>query len=83
MITGHVTILTAVVLSFASAVQAQVAVAERSITELQELMTSGETTALSITQAYLDRIQAHDQQGPIINAMVWLKTPTRVSMRKR
>ena len=83
MITGHVTILTAVVLSFASAVQAQVAVAERSITELQELMTSGETTALSITQAYLDRIQAYDQQGPIINAMVWLKTPTRVSMRKR
>ena len=60
MITGHVTILTAVVLSFASAVQAQVAVAERSITELQELMTSGETTALSITQAYLDRIQAYD-----------------------
>ena len=59
------------------------AVAERSITELQELMTSGETTALSITQAYLDRIQAYDQQGPIINAMVWLKTPTRVSMRKR
>ena len=60
MITGHVTILTAVVLSFASAVQPQVAVAERSITELQELMTSGETTALSITQAYLDRIQAYD-----------------------
>ena len=77
MITGRVTVLTAVVFSFASAVQAQVTVAERSITELQELMTSGETTALSITQAYLDRIQAYDQHGPTINAMVWLNPNAR------
>ena len=51
---------------------AQVTVAERSIVELQEMMVSGEATAVAITQAYLDRIAAYDQQGPVINAMVWL-----------
>ncbi len=77
MITGRVTVLTAVVFSFASAVQAQVTVAERSIMELQELMSSGQATAVSITQAYLDRIEAYDQQGPTINAMVWLNPNAR------
>ena len=77
MITGRVTVLTAVIFSFASAVQAQVTVAERSIMELQELMSSGQATAVSITQAYLDRIEAYDQQGPTINAMVWLNPNAR------
>ncbi|MGB0543433.1 MAG: amidase family protein [Longimicrobiales bacterium] len=77
MITGRVTVLTAVVFSFASDVQAQVTVAERSIMELQELMSSGQATAVSITQAYLDRIEAYDQQGPTINAMVWLNPNAR------
>jgi len=77
MITGRVTVLTAVVFSFASDVQAQVTVAERSIMELQELMSSGQATAVSITQAYIDRIEAYDQQGPTINAMVWLNPNAR------
>jgi len=57
---------------FAAPAHAQITVAERSIVELQEMMVSGEATAASITQAYLDRIEAYDQQGPAINAMVWL-----------
>ena len=77
MITGRVTVLTAVVFSFASDVQAQVTVAERSIMELQELMSSGQATAVSITQASIDHIEAYDQQGPTINAMVWLNPNAR------
>lgn len=57
---------------FVAPAHAQVTVAERSIVELQEMMVSGEATAVAITQAYLDRIAAYDQQGPVINAMVWL-----------
>lgn len=55
-----------------SGVAAQLTVAEASITELQELMSSGRASAVEIVQAYLDRIEAYDQQGPAINAMVWL-----------
>ncbi|HBV06710.1 MAG TPA: glutamyl-tRNA amidotransferase, partial [Gemmatimonadetes bacterium] len=50
----------------------QVAVVELSITELQDLMESGRATSVEITQAYLDRIEAYDQRGPVINSMVWL-----------
>ena len=56
----------------------QVAVVELSITELQHLMESGRATSVEITQAYLDRIEAYDQNGPGINAMVWL-SPTALS----
>jgi len=56
----------------ATSLDAQVTIAELSITQLQELMSSGEATSVDITQAYLDRIEAYDQQGPSINAMVWL-----------
>ena len=53
-------------------VASQVAVVELSITELQDLMESGRATSVEITQAYLDRIEAYDQRGPVINSMVWL-----------
>ena len=56
----------------ATSLGAQVTIAELSITQLQELMSSGEASSADITQAYLDRIEAYDQQGPSINAMVWL-----------
>ncbi|WKN31450.1 amidase [Porifericola rhodea] len=44
--------------------------AEVSIDELQQSMERGERTAESITQLYLDRIQAIDQEGPQLNAII-------------
>ena len=47
-------------------------VVEKSISELQAAMTAGEVTSEDLARAYLDRIQAYDQQGPAINAMVYI-----------
>jgi Asp-tRNA(Asn)/Glu-tRNA(Gln) amidotransferase A subunit family amidase len=49
-----------------------VEIAEATITELQEAMTSGRVSSAEITAAYLARIAAYDRAGPAINAMVWL-----------
>jgi amidase len=43
---------------------------EASITELQEAMTSGELTSLSITEKYLQRIEALDKRGPVLNSVI-------------
>ena len=45
---------------------------ERSIAGLQDLMTSGATSAEEITRAYLDRIDAVDRNGPTLRAMLEL-----------
>ena len=45
---------------------------ERSIAGLQDLMTSGATSAEEITRAYLDRIDAVDRSGPTLRAMLEL-----------
>ncbi|HSW27918.1 MAG TPA: amidase family protein [Longimicrobiales bacterium] len=50
----------------------QVEVTEASVTQLQEWMASGRTTSVEITAAYLSRIQAYDQAGPRLNAMIRL-----------
>jgi Asp-tRNA(Asn)/Glu-tRNA(Gln) amidotransferase A subunit family amidase len=47
-------------------------VAGATITELQDAMSVGQATSAEITRAYLERIEAYDQQGPAINSMVWL-----------
>ncbi|MBM4184383.1 MAG: amidase [Gemmatimonadetes bacterium] len=51
---------------------AQVEVAEATIEELQEAMASGRATSVSITEAYLARIAAYDQDGPRLNALIRL-----------
>jgi Asp-tRNA(Asn)/Glu-tRNA(Gln) amidotransferase A subunit family amidase len=56
----------------AGATQMHYDVVEKSITELQAAMTAGEVTSEALVQAYLDRIQAYDQHGPAINAMVYI-----------
>lgn len=64
-----------IVLAFALApghALAQMEVTEASVTQLQEWMASGHTTAVEITAAYLARIAAYDQAGPRINAMIRL-----------
>jgi amidase len=47
-----------------------VAVEESSIAILEAAYLSAETTAHSVTQAYLDRINAYDKRGPLINALI-------------
>ncbi len=45
---------------------------EITIDELQKKMQSGEHTSRSVTQLYLDRIDAIDKKGPAINAVIEL-----------
>ena len=45
---------------------------ELTVQELQEKMKSGEYTARSITQMYLDRISTIDKAGPKLNALIEL-----------
>jgi amidase len=50
----------------------QVDVFETSIAELQAAMESGATTSREIVQQHLARIDAYDQRGPALNAMIGL-----------
>ena len=43
---------------------------EMTIRQLQQQMTSGETTALAVTQAYLQRIESLDRSGPRVNSVI-------------
>jgi Asp-tRNA(Asn)/Glu-tRNA(Gln) amidotransferase A subunit family amidase len=43
---------------------------ELNITELQAAMERGDTTSREIVQGYLDRIEAFDQRGPKLNAII-------------
>ena len=47
-------------------------VVEQSIPELQEAMTSGRVTSRALVEQYLARIEAYDQRGPALNAMISL-----------
>jgi Asp-tRNA(Asn)/Glu-tRNA(Gln) amidotransferase A subunit family amidase len=53
-------------------VTAQIEVAEMSVRELHDAMTSGRATSVEITSAYLARIEAYDRGGPRLNAMLRL-----------
>ena len=45
---------------------------EKSIVDLQEAQTAGRVTAVGLARAYLARIDAYDQAGPALNAIVTL-----------
>jgi amidase len=45
---------------------------EATISDLQSRMKSGEISARSLTQAYLDRINEVDKNGPVINSVIEL-----------
>ena len=49
-----------------------VPVEERSIDELQRMMTSGQATSVDLVRAYLARIAAMDRKGPMIRAIIAL-----------
>jgi Asp-tRNA(Asn)/Glu-tRNA(Gln) amidotransferase A subunit family amidase len=50
---------------------------EQSILELQEAQTAGRVTARGLVESYLARIQAYDQAGPRLNAIVLLNPLAR------
>lgn len=50
---------------------------EQSIVDLQAAMTAGRVTARGLVESYLARIQAYDQAGPRLNAIVMLNPRAR------
>jgi len=69
---GPVALMLVIVTAMPVASSAQVEVVGATIDELQEAMAAGRTTAVELTRAYLRRIEAYDQAGPRLNAMIWL-----------
>jgi len=61
-----------VMLMVASAAGQQFQLMEASISDIHRAMQSGKLTCHSLVQQYLDRIKAYDQQGPTLNAMLYV-----------
>jgi amidase len=61
-----------VVIMAANAFGQQFQLMEASISDIHRAMQSGKLTCRSLVQQYLDRINAYDQQGPAINAMLYV-----------
>ena len=55
------------------------AVMEKTIEEVQQAMASGEVTSRQLVDLYLARIEAYDQQGPALNAIVALNPQARAA----
>jgi len=55
---------------------------EASITDLQDAMASGRTTAVALVDAYLARVAAYDQRGPALNALIRLNPNARAEARR-
>ncbi len=53
-------------------VQQEFDVTERSIGELNEALETGAVTSQDLVQLYLDRVNAFDQEGPALNAVIAL-----------
>jgi amidase len=62
----------ALMLMIARANAQQFEIMEASIAEIHHGLQSGELTCHSLVEQYLDRIKAYDQQGPTINAMLYV-----------
>ncbi len=70
---ARVSVLTVgMVLVAANAAGQQFQLLEASISDIHRAMQSGKLTCRSLVQQYLDRIKAYDQQGPSINAMLYV-----------
>src|SRR5271165_1138545 len=61
-----------VMLRVASAAGQQFQLVEASIYDIHRGLQSGKLTCHSLVQQYLDRIKAYDQQGPTLNAMLYV-----------
>lgn len=60
------------ILANASAAAQKFQLMETSISGIDHAMQSGKLTCRKLVQQYLDRINAYDQQGPAINAMLYI-----------
>jgi len=56
----------------ANAAGQQFQLMEASVSDIRRATQSGKLTCHSLVQQYLDRIEAYDQQGPAINAMLYV-----------
>ena len=61
-----------VILVAANAAGQQFQFMEASISDIHRAIQSGKLTCRNLVQQYLDRIKAYDQQGPAINAMLYV-----------
>ena len=61
-----------VVLVAANAFGQQFQLMEASISDIHRAMQSGKLTCRGLVQQYVDRIKAYDQQGPAINAILYV-----------
>ena len=52
---------------------------EKSIDELQRAMTDGKVTARQLVDIYLARIEAYDQRGPALNAVMFVNPGARAT----
>src|ERR1700740_2983434 len=59
-------------LMIARAAGQQFQLMEASINQVHRALQSGKLTCHSLVQQYLDRIKAYDQQGPTLNAMLYV-----------
>lgn len=57
-------------ISLSSIAQAQFDVFEASIRDIQAALESGEITSEQLVQQYLQRIEAYDKQGPMLNSII-------------
>jgi Asp-tRNA(Asn)/Glu-tRNA(Gln) amidotransferase A subunit family amidase len=55
---------------------------EASITDLQNAMAAGRTTSVELVDAYLARIEAYDQHGPALNALIRLNPNARAEAQR-
>lgn len=57
-------------ITFNVSAQSQFSVYEASISEIQNALESGQTNSVQLVEQYLNRIQAYDKQGPMLNSIV-------------
>jgi amidase len=65
-------LLGAALLAPATARAQTLGIAGATIADLNRAFESGALTSEALVQMYLDRIQAYDQQGPVLNAMLYV-----------
>jgi Asp-tRNA(Asn)/Glu-tRNA(Gln) amidotransferase A subunit family amidase len=70
LLTASILLDTAVVATAQTARPARFVAEEATIKSIQSALMAGQTTCVDVTQAYLDRIEAYDDKGPALNAII-------------
>ena len=83
--TRHIVLIAILLVSALAAAQVQTAIPtqhnEATVAQLQAEMASGKTTSEQLTQEYINRILALDQNGPGVNAVIELNPDALVMAR--